>query len=151
MAYEAFFKTPNNTGLQHYFPAAKVDPIEVVVEMGKTYYQVEEPQGVYFTANQFEKDGLSAVQPAPPVSQVGAVTTASLPPTQFTMLMEMVKSLCAGVMKMQRTQIDRRAPRLQDAPVRPPPSTCWGCGTDGHVRRDCLQGKRVPLNTQGLR
>jgi len=51
MAYEAFFKTLNNTGLQYYFPAAKLDLIEVVVEMGKTYYQVEEPQGVDFTAN----------------------------------------------------------------------------------------------------
>jgi len=60
MAYEAFFRTLNNAGLQRYFLVARVDSIEKAVEMGKGYYRMERPEGAAFTANQVEEKGREA-------------------------------------------------------------------------------------------
>jgi len=43
LVYEAFFRTMNNGGLQRYYLAAKISTIEKAMEMGQSYYQVDEP------------------------------------------------------------------------------------------------------------
>jgi len=47
-------------------------------------------------------------------------TTATTEPTQFTMLMAMMKGLQAAVTKLQQTQPDRQTLRSRDKLVRPP-------------------------------
>lgn len=71
-------------------------------------------------------------------------------PTEFSMLLYMVKGVQADLKRMQPTQAGRRAPQLWDDSARPLPLTCWGCRSEGHMRQDCLRRRRVPLNTQGL-
>jgi len=146
LVYNAFFRSVNHPDLQRYWLAAKVSSIEEALEMGKAYFQVEEPRRPSYTVRQVvEEDEEITPLPTP---QVAATATKSPEQTQLTMLMDMVKGLQAMVAKLQSDQADRRAPRSRDDPVRPSLLTCWGCRMQGHVRRHCPRGQG-PLNTQG--
>jgi len=108
MAHEAFFKTLNNAGLQRYLLAVKVDTIEVAVEMGELPTRWKDPKE----------------QTSPPIKltkmnrgRVFSATTASPAPSEFTMLLEMVKGLQAEMKRMQQTQAEKWVPRLQDDPA----------------------------------
>jgi len=138
----------NHHDLQRYWLAAKVSSIEEALEMGKAYFQVEEPRRVSYTGRQVVKDDEETTPP--PTPQVAAAATKSPEQTQLTMVMNMVEGLQATVTELQSNQADRRASRSQDDLVRPSLLTCWGCGMQGHVRRHCPRGQR-PLNTQGSR
>jgi len=118
LVYNASFHSINDPDLQHYWLAAKVSSLEKALKMGKAYFQVAEPQRVSFTAHQVAgEDEGTVTLPAP---QVSAATTKSPEQTQLTTLMNMVKlGLQAMVIELQRDQVDRRAPRLRDDPVRP--------------------------------
>jgi len=148
LVYNAFFRSVNHSDLQRYWLAAKVSSIEEALEMGKAYFQVEEPRRPSYTARQVVgEDEETTPLPTP---QVAAAATKAPEQTQLTMLMGMVKGLQATVTKLQHDQADRRTPRSRDNPIRPSPLTCWGCGMQGHVRRHCPKGQRS-LNTQGSR
>jgi len=136
----------NHPDLQRYWLAAKVSSIEEALEMGKAYFQVEEPRRASYTARQVVKDDEETTPP--PTPQVAAAATKSPEQRQLTMLMDMVKGLQAMVTELQSNQADRQAPRSRDDPICPSLLTCWGCGMQGHVRRPCPRGQR-PLNTQG--
>jgi len=51
LVYEAFFSTINNSGLQKHYLAAKISRIEGAPEMGRSYYQVDNPHRADFTAS----------------------------------------------------------------------------------------------------
>ena len=145
LVYSAFFRSVNHPDLQRYWLAARVRSLEEALEMGKAYFQVEEPGRPSYAARQVvREDEETTPSPTP---QVAATATE---PTQLTMLIDMVKGLQATVTKLQRDQADRRTPRSRDDPVRPSLLTCWGCGMQGHVRRHCPKGQGS-LNTQGSR
>jgi len=44
LVYNKFFRSVNHLDLQRYWLAAKVSNIEEALEMGKAYFQVEEPR-----------------------------------------------------------------------------------------------------------
>jgi len=146
LVYNAFRKTINHPDLQRHWMAAKVSSLDVALEMGKAYLQVEELQEPRFATHQVVEEETTP----PSTPQVAAAATKPPEPTQLTMLMDMVKGLQATVTKLQRDQAGRRAPRVQDDPTRPSQLTCWGCGAPGHVQRHCPKGN-LPLNTQGSR
>jgi len=146
LVYNAFFQSVNHPDVQRYWLVAQVSSIEEVLEMGKTYFQVEESRRLSYTARKGVKDD-EETTPLP-TPQVAAAATKSIEQTQLTMLMDMVKDQQATVMKLQSDQVDRQAPRLWNDPVRPSLLTCWGCGMQGHVSRHFPRGQG-PLNTQG--
>jgi len=146
LVYNTFFQSVNDLDLQRYWLAAKVSSLEEALEMGKAYFQVEGSRGASYTARQVVKDDEETTPLLTP--QVAAATTKSPEQTQLAMLMNMVKGLQATVTKLQNNQADNQAPRSQGDPVRPSQLTCWGCGMQGHVRRQCPKGQR-PLNTRG--
>jgi len=94
----------NHPDLQRYWLAAKVSGIEEALEMGKAYFQVEEPKRPSYTARQVVKEDEETTPP--PTPQVAAAETESPEQTQLTMLMDMVKGLQATVTKLQRDQAD---------------------------------------------
>jgi len=146
LVFNAFFRSVNHPDLQRYWLAAKVKSLDEALEMGKAYFQVEEPRRANYAARQVAGDA----EEVPPTPQVAAAATPSPEQTQLNMLMSMMKGLQATVTELQRNQTDRRAPRSRDDPVRPPMPTCWECGMPGHVRRHCPKGQK-PLNTRGSR
>jgi len=93
LVYSTFFKIINHPALQRHWMAAKVSSLDVALEMGKAYFQVEELQGPRFTARQVVEEET----PMPANPQVAAAATDSSRPTQPTMLMDMVKGLQATV------------------------------------------------------
>jgi len=109
LVYNAFFWSVNHPDLQRYWLAAKVSSIEEALEMGKAYFQVEEPRRPSYTARQVVKGEEETT--SPPTPQVAAAATKSPEQTQLTMLMDMVKGLQATVTKLQET---RRTGRLPD-------------------------------------
>jgi len=108
LVHNAFFRSVNHSDLQRYWLAAKVSSIKEALEMGKAYFQVEEPRQLSYTACQVVKEDEETTQIPNP--QVAAAATKSPEQTQLTMLMDMVKGLQATVMKLQSSQADRRAP-----------------------------------------
>jgi len=66
LIYNAFFRSVNHPDLQRYWLAAKVSSIEEALEMGKAYFQVEEPRRPSYTARQVvEEDEETTPLPTP--------------------------------------------------------------------------------------
>jgi len=129
LVYNAFFRSVNHPNLQQYWLAAKVSSIEEALEMGKSYFQVEESRRLSYTARQVDKEDEETTPP--PTPQVATAATMSPEQTQLIMLMDMVKGLQATVTKLQKDQADRRTPRSRDDPVCSSLLTCWGAGCKG--------------------
>ena len=79
--------------------------------------------------------------------------TSTSPPTspEFSKILEVVRDLQTEVKALRRVQTTSQLNRPRSSRPEELPLTCWRCGTTGHMRRDCPQGRSGPLNTQGLR
>jgi len=141
LVYETFFSTVNDSALQTYYLAAT---IEEALEMGRSYYQVDNPHRADFTAIQVE-------EAAKEETAVAAVADPAPPSPQITMLLDMVKSLQLEVVRLQQQQAGSQRADIRIRPNWPNQLTCWECGALGRVQRQCPHKGKLPLNSQGSR
>jgi len=115
----SFFSTVNKSGLQKHYLAAKISMIEEALEIGQSYYQVDNPHRADFTASRVKE----AIEEE---TRVGAVAEPAPPSSQITMLLDMVKSLQMEVVRLQQQQGSKRIANVRTNPTRLNQSTCWG-------------------------
>jgi len=144
LVYEAFFSTVNDNALQKHYLAAKITTIEEALEMGRSYYQVDNPHRADLTARQVEEATKEE-------ATVAAVADPASPSPQITMLLDMVKGLQLEVVRLQQQQGGSQRADIRTRPNRPNQLTCWGCGAIGHIQRQCPRKGKPPLNSQGSR
>jgi len=102
--------------------------------MGRSYYQVDIPHRTDFMANQVEETPKKE-------AKVAAVVNSAPPSPQFTMLLDMIKSLQLEVVGLQ--QESRRLPGVRNDQI----NSLAG----GHVQWQCPGKERMPLNIRGSR
>jgi len=144
LIYEAFFSTFNDSGLQKHYLAAKITTIEEALEMGRSYYQVDNHHRADFTASQVK-------EAAKDDTTVAAVADPAPTSPQITMLLDMVKGLQLEVVRLQQQQTGSQRADIRTRPNRLNQLTCWGCGAIGNVQRQCPHKGKPHLNHQGSR
>jgi hypothetical protein len=124
MCLDHFGNSLGNPGLQRHLLAIKPETLHDAVRAGNEYLQVRSSFGV----KQLEEDS-SEADVKPVVAPVQAEPLATL--------MEAVSKLTQQMGVLQKWVGASRRPQQKKATV-----TCWTCGEEGHVQRQCSQKKK---------
>jgi ElaB/YqjD/DUF883 family membrane-anchored ribosome-binding protein len=123
MSLDHFSNSLGNPGLQRHLLAIKPGSLPDAVRAGNEYLQVRSSFGV----KQLEEDS-SEADKGPEVAPVQAEPLVTL--------MEAIGKLTQQMGNLQKWAGANRRPRQGKTKV-----TCWTCGEEGHVQRQCPQKK----------
>jgi hypothetical protein len=158
LALDAFHNTLGNAYLQRHLLAIKANSLEEAVRAGNEYLQVKilpMPGGVrQVEVEENEGSGESGTRIAPIKED---------PLLSITKILTKMDERLEALENQRRTVTPARNPNRGSlsnptwAPGRGPPTrdrdtgrvTCWGCGQEGHVRRECHQQPLKQHRSQG--
>lgn len=143
MVLDTFCGTIGNSYLQRHLLAVDTETVEDAVRAGNEYLQIRTGADRSRTRPQ-----VNQVEESEP-EVVAACTTETV---LATMLQTMQQMAAQMALQMERMQAGTPAPPPMRREMDPRSGTCWTCGQEGHMRRNCpTQGpnRGPPAKTQG--